>query len=74
MRRIEALHGDVNLGCRKKGGDETGMEFKLDQQTRLIRDPLREFLKKEIAPREEEYQTERKYISKSIVKNWNPTA
>ena len=44
------------------------MDFKLNQEERILRDSLRDFLKKEIAPLAEEYEFEQKYFTKKIFK------
>ena len=44
------------------------MDFKLTQEERILRDSLRDFLKKEIAPLAEEYEFEQKYFTKKIFK------
>ncbi|MCB2189946.1 MAG: acyl-CoA dehydrogenase family protein [Deltaproteobacteria bacterium] len=44
------------------------MEIELNEQQRIIKDSVRKFLTKEIAPLVEEYETQRKYITKDIVK------
>ncbi len=44
------------------------MDFKLNQEERILRDSLRDFLKKEIVPLAEEYEFEQKYFTKKIFK------
>ena len=44
------------------------MEIELNQEQRIIKDSVRKFLAKEIAPLVEEYETERKLITKDIIK------
>lgn len=44
------------------------MDFKLNQEERILRDSLRDFLKKEITPLAEEYEFEQKYFTKKIFK------
>ena len=44
------------------------MEVELNQEQRIIKDSVRKFLTKEIAPLVEEYETERKHITKGIIK------
>lgn len=44
------------------------MEVELNQEQRIIKDSVRKFLTKEIAPLVEEYETERKHITKDIIK------
>ena len=48
------------------------MDFKLNQEQKVIRDSIRDFLNKEIAPLVEEYETEQKYITKDIFKKLEP--
>ncbi len=48
------------------------MDFKLDKETKLARDSLRDFLKKEISPIVEEYEAEHKYVTKEIIKKLEP--
>jgi alkylation response protein AidB-like acyl-CoA dehydrogenase len=44
------------------------MDFKLTREERILRDSLKDFLKKEIAPLVEEYEFEQKYFTKKIFK------
>jgi alkylation response protein AidB-like acyl-CoA dehydrogenase len=44
------------------------MDFKLNQEERILKDSLWDFLKKEIVPLVEEYETEQKYFTKEIFK------
>jgi len=44
------------------------MDFKLSQKERILKDSLRDFLKKEIVPLAEEYESEGKYFTKKIFK------
>lgn len=48
------------------------MDFSLNQEERLIKSSIRDFLKKEIAPLVDEYETERRYITKDIFKKFEP--
>jgi len=48
------------------------MEFKLNQEERITKDAIRDFLKKEIMPIVEEYEVERKYITKKMLKKLEP--
>ncbi|MFC1858182.1 acyl-CoA dehydrogenase family protein [Thermodesulfobacteriota bacterium] len=48
------------------------MDFKLGQEDRIIRDSIRDFMKKEIAPLAEEYEAEQKYITMDIMKMLEP--
>jgi alkylation response protein AidB-like acyl-CoA dehydrogenase len=48
------------------------MDFKLNQEQKVIRDSIRDFLNKEIAPLVEEYETEQKYITIDIFKKLEP--
>lgn len=42
------------------------MDFKLNQEERILKDSLWDFLKKEIVPLAEEYEAEQKYFTKDI--------
>ena len=44
------------------------MDFKLNQEERILKDSLWDFLKKEIVPLAEEYEAEQKYFTKDIFK------
>ena len=48
------------------------MDFQLNEQQRIIKDTVRKFLEKEIAPLVQEYEWERKLISKEIIKKLEP--
>ena len=48
------------------------MNFELNQEENIIRGSIRDFLKKEIAPLVDEYETEQRYITKSILKKLEP--
>ncbi len=48
------------------------MDFQLNEQQRIIKDSVRKFLAKEIAPLVGEHETQRKLIDKSIVKKLEP--
>lgn len=44
------------------------MDFNLKQEDRILKDSLWDFLKKEIVPLAEEYESEQKYVTKGIIK------
>ena len=48
------------------------MDFRLNEQQRMIKDSVRKFLAKEIVPLVEEYEWERKLIGKEIIKKLEP--
>jgi alkylation response protein AidB-like acyl-CoA dehydrogenase len=48
------------------------MDFQLNEQQRIIKDTVRKFLEKEIAPLVQEHEWERKLISKEIIKKLEP--
>lgn len=48
------------------------MEIELNEQQRIIKDNVRKFLAKEIAPLVEEHETERKLITRDIFKKLEP--
>ncbi|MBU1157683.1 MAG: acyl-CoA dehydrogenase family protein [Proteobacteria bacterium] len=48
------------------------MDIELNEQQRIIKDSVRKFLAKEIAPLVEEHETERKLITKDIIKKLEP--
>lgn len=48
------------------------MQNELTQEQRIIKDSVRKFLAKEIAPLVEEHESERKLISKDIIKRLEP--
>ncbi|MDY6880818.1 MAG: acyl-CoA dehydrogenase family protein [Thermodesulfobacteriota bacterium] len=48
------------------------MDFELSEEQRMIKDTVRRFLEKEIAPLIEEYEKERKPIPKELFKKLEP--
>lgn len=48
------------------------MDFALNEEQRMIQNTIRKFLEKEIAPMVEEYETERKHITKEIMRKLEP--
>lgn len=48
------------------------MQVELNEEQRIIKDSVRKFLAKEIAPLVEEYETERKLVDKEIIKKLEP--
>ena len=48
------------------------MDFELNEEQRIIKDTVRKFLEKEIAPLVEEYESQKKPLNKEIIMKLNP--